>query len=62
MTAMTDTIWIEYIVEQHPDGTESTIYLVWNATVQGQWESFTSYNEAVRFIREVTWDDRYCPY
>ena len=35
---MNDTIRIEEIVEQHSDGTESTIYLVWNATVQGQWE------------------------
>lgn len=59
---MNDTIRIEEIVEQYSDGTEYTIYLVWNATVQGQWESFTSYEEAIRFIRGVTWDDRYCPY
>ena len=51
---MNDTIRIEEIVEQYSDGTEYTIYLVWNATVQGQWESFTSYEEAIRFIREVT--------
>ena len=35
---MNDTIRIEEIVEQYSDGTEYTIYLVWNATVQGQWE------------------------
>lgn len=59
---MNNTIRFEEIVEQYSDGTEYSIYLVWNATVQGQWESFASYEEAICFIRKVTGDDQYCPY
>ena len=54
-------IWIQEIVNQHPGG-EHTIYLVWNATVKGQWESFISYEEAINFIYKVTGDNQYCPY